>query len=139
TYRLALRARAAAARQPRQPPQEIPMSVNEDSDALTLQELRTALDEELNRLPERYRAPVVLCYLEDRTQDEAARRLGWSKGTVRRRLDRGRALLRARLTRRGIALATGLAAATLIGGTARAVSPLLAARAVRAALHAAAV
>jgi RNA polymerase sigma factor (sigma-70 family) len=69
------------------------------------------LDEELARLPDAYRAPLVLCYLEGRTQDEAAKQLGWSLGAFRGRLERGRARLRDRLTRRGVGLAILAAAA----------------------------
>lgn len=60
-----------------------------------------ALHEEIGRLPERYRAPLVLCYLEGRTCEEAARLLGWPVGTVKSRLSRARDRLRARLDRRG--------------------------------------
>jgi RNA polymerase sigma factor (sigma-70 family) len=67
-------------------------------------DLRLVLDEELNRLPEKYRAPVVLCYLEGRTNDEAARQLRWPIGTVKIRLTRAREVLRDRLGRRGLAL-----------------------------------
>jgi RNA polymerase sigma factor (sigma-70 family) len=96
-------------------------------------ELLAILDEELARLPEQARAPLLLCYLEGYTQDEAARFLGWSVGTLRRRLERGRELLRLRLTRRGATLSAGLFAAflapraataavsdSLVGATARA-------------------
>ena len=75
---------------------------------MTVRELHQALHEELERLPEKYRAPLVLCYLEGRTQDEAARQLGWSPGALRGRLNRGREQLRVRLTRRGLALSAGL-------------------------------
>jgi RNA polymerase sigma factor (sigma-70 family) len=78
-------------------------------------EVRRLLDEELNALPERLRGPLVLCYLEARTQGEAARSLGVSVSTLKRRLERGRELLRRRLLRRGIG-AAGLAAGVL-GGT----------------------
>jgi RNA polymerase sigma factor (sigma-70 family) len=79
----------------------------------TWQEVRAALDEELERLPERYRAPLVLCYLDGRTRDEAARQLGWSLNVLRGRLERGRDLLRRRLTRRGLALSAALLAEPL--------------------------
>jgi RNA polymerase sigma factor (sigma-70 family) len=60
------------------------------------------LDAELTRLPEKYRAPLVLCYLEGRTHEQAAAELGWPVGTVRSRMARGRAILESRLTRRGL-------------------------------------
>ena len=65
-----------------------------------------------HKLPEEYRAPLVACFLEERTQDEAAKHLGWSLSTLRRRLDHGKELLRERLTRRGATLAGGLLAST---------------------------
>ena len=61
------------------------------------------LHEEIARLPDRYRTPVILCYLEGLTQDEAASQLGWPIGTVGVRLMRARERLRVRLTRRGFA------------------------------------
>jgi RNA polymerase sigma-70 factor (ECF subfamily) len=72
------------------------------------QELRPVLDEELGRLPDRYRAPLVLCYLEGKTRDEAAQELGWTLGMVKGRLERGRELLRGRLVRRGLTLSAAL-------------------------------
>jgi RNA polymerase sigma factor (sigma-70 family) len=102
---------------------------------LTWRELRAVLDEELARLPERLRAPLILCYLEGRTRDEAARQLGWGLGTTRGRLERGRCVLRARLRRRGLDLSALLVAAGLANlGAAAGVSPSLAASTVQAAM-----
>jgi RNA polymerase sigma factor (sigma-70 family) len=84
--------------------------------------LRT-LDEELDRLPDRLRAPVLECYFREKTQDEAAKALGWSLSTLRRRLDRAKDLLRLRLTRRGATLTAGLLAGTLAATPALAVVP----------------
>jgi uncharacterized protein (TIGR03067 family) len=67
-------------------------------------ELRVLLDEELGRLAQKYRAPLVLFYLEGKTTEEVARQLGCPKGTVLSRLARGRDRLRDRLVRRGVAL-----------------------------------
>ncbi len=75
-------------------------------------ELRPILDEEVNRLPERLRRPFVLCYLEGKTNEEAAQQLDCPIGTIFSRLARGREMLRKRLLRRGVALSiTGLTAA----------------------------
>jgi RNA polymerase sigma factor (sigma-70 family) len=70
-------------------------------------EVLPALHEEIDRLPERLRTPIVLCELEALTRDEAAQRLGWPAGTVASRLSRGRQLLRNRLVRRGVLGAAG--------------------------------
>jgi HlyD family secretion protein len=70
-----------------------------------------ALHEEIERLPERYRAPLVLCDLEGSTHEQAARHLGWPVGTIKSRLSRGRERLRDRLARRGFAPGVGLLAA----------------------------
>jgi RNA polymerase sigma factor (sigma-70 family) len=97
-------------------------TVHEPAD-LTWRELLHVLDEELNRLPAAYRGPLVLCHLEGRTQDEAARELGWSLGTLRGRLERGRHKLRARLLRRGISGSAVLAVASLAPGVCGAAVP----------------
>jgi RNA polymerase sigma-70 factor (ECF subfamily) len=76
-------------------------------------DLREVLDDELLHLPEKYRAPVVLCDLEGRTHAEAARELGWPAGSMSRRLDRARRILKQRLVFRGVSLALGLIASAL--------------------------
>jgi RNA polymerase sigma factor (sigma-70 family) len=65
-----------------------------------------ALHEEIGRLPEKYRLPILLCCVEEETHDQAASRLGWPLGTVHGRLSRARELLRERLKRRGMVIPT---------------------------------
>src|SRR5262245_2765157 len=77
-------------------------------DRMTGRELLAALDEELERLPPRYREPLVLCYLEGLTRDEAAVRLGIPTTTLHTRIERGRKRLHEALTRGGCALGAGL-------------------------------
>ncbi len=76
-------------------------------------DLQPLLDEELSRLPDHYRAVIVLCDLEGRTRKEVARQLGCPEGTVASRLARARAMLAKRLTQRGVALSAGALAAVL--------------------------
>jgi RNA polymerase sigma factor (sigma-70 family) len=99
-YRTAQKARARLARRRHHEKQVVPMSSCEPSDDLGWREVRGVLDEELRHLPPKYRAPLVLCYLEGMTNEEAARRLGWPVGSMSYRLARGRQLLRDRLSQR---------------------------------------
>jgi RNA polymerase sigma factor (sigma-70 family) len=112
-YHLAVRMRADAARRQAREPREAAMADADPLADMTLREIQQILHEELRQLPEKYRAPLVLCYLEGQTQEEAARQLGWSKRRVKGRLQRGRELLRGRLARRGVALSAGLVATAL--------------------------
>jgi len=105
-YRMAVRVRADAARRRRH---EFaaggPAAAREAEDPfhLTAQwDAREVVGEEIDRLPEKYRTPVVLCYLEGKTAEEAAELLGCPAGTVVTRLARTRERLRANLTRRGV-------------------------------------
>jgi len=133
-YRLAQKARAEAARRSarsaRVPAKPAPDPLAE----ITGRELQTALDEEMARLPAKYRAPLVLCCLEGISRDEAAQQLGCPLGTLKSRLERGRELLRTRLVRRGLALSTVLGAATLTPSASAALPAGLASATARAAL-----
>jgi RNA polymerase sigma factor (sigma-70 family) len=136
-YRVALRARASARPAVELPP-EGPAAAD-DQEAAAWRDLRPLLDEAIAGLPEKYRAPVVLCYLEGRTNEEAARELGCPKGTVAVRLMRARERLRRRLERCRLLLPAALLAALLAGrARAEAVEAVLAAPALRGALGAAA-
>ncbi|HMC64674.1 MAG TPA: sigma-70 family RNA polymerase sigma factor [Gemmataceae bacterium] len=107
-YRTALKARSQATRrQVCERSVAVPDEPADSNETLT-RDLREVLDLEVSRLPEKYRVPVVLCYLEGRTFEEAAAQLGWPAGTVSGRLARAREMLRKRLTRRGLAFPAGL-------------------------------
>src|SRR5262249_33461269 len=89
-YRVALRARAAAAKRRTQEIKSQDLLPAEPAQDLIWRDLRPVLDEEVNRLPARFRRPFVLCYLEGKTNEQAARELGCPLGTVVSRLARGR-------------------------------------------------
>jgi RNA polymerase sigma factor (sigma-70 family) len=78
------------------------------SSDMTLDELRGVLEDEIGKMPNKYSLPLVLCYLEGKTNAEAAAQLGWPEGSMSRRLARARDLLRSRLARRGLALSAAL-------------------------------
>jgi RNA polymerase sigma factor (sigma-70 family) len=113
-YRVAMNLRRHAARRGRLERALVDVPDAAAAGDVTWREVQAVLDEELRRLPEKYRAPLVLCYLEGHTRDEAAGHLGWSVGTLRGRLARGRELLRVRLLRRGLPLGAALVGAALV-------------------------
>jgi RNA polymerase sigma factor (sigma-70 family) len=101
-YHVAVRARAKTVRRRAREPRLEQMPSSDPLLDMTGRELQQILHEELHKLPDKYRSPLVLCYLQGKTQEEAARQLHWTKATVRGRLDRGRAQLRRRLAGRGL-------------------------------------
>jgi RNA polymerase sigma factor (sigma-70 family) len=107
----ALKERALASRrgERERPAAEMPEPAVEEQGLS--REAQSLIDDELSRLPEKYRAPVVLCDLEGKTRKEDARQLGWPEGTVAGRLARARTLLATRLSRRGLALPVAALAA----------------------------
>jgi len=125
-YRIALEARTAAARRRTKEGAMRTIAKNQAAgdDIHDLQrELQLLLDRELNRLPDKYRVPIVLCDLEGKTQKEVARMLGCPQGTVSGRLARARVLLATRLRRHGLALSGGALAWTLAQDAALAAVP----------------
>jgi RNA polymerase sigma factor (sigma-70 family) len=112
-HHVAVKAQADAARRRVRERRASEMASADPTLDMTLRDLQRVLHEELQRLPDKYRVPLVLCYLEGRSQEETARHLGWAKSTVRGRLDRGREHLRRRLARRGMALSAVWCAADL--------------------------
>jgi RNA polymerase sigma factor (sigma-70 family) len=133
-YRLALKARAQAARRRAREQQVVPRRTSEPALEAAWRELRAVLDEEMQRLPEKYRTPLVLFHLENQTHEEVARHLGHPVGTVKSLLSRGRDRLRARLARRGLGLsAPALVTAFVAEEASAAVPAALAEGALRAA------
>src|SRR5262245_36514235 len=111
-YRAALEAKTLASRRDAREKLSRETELEDDRQAraateLTSQDLRRVLDQELQRLPEKYRAAVVLCYFEGKTPEEAAQLLHCQTGALKMRLSRAREMLRNRLTRRGVTLSAG--------------------------------
>jgi RNA polymerase sigma factor (sigma-70 family) len=107
-FRIAWKARAKAQRRRACKRPTVNRATADPAEEVLWQDLLPVLDEEVQRLPEKYRDPVVLCYLEGWAYAEAARQLGCSKGTVANRLAEARARLRDRLERRGIVVPLAL-------------------------------
>jgi RNA polymerase sigma factor (sigma-70 family) len=137
-YHLALRAGANAARRKIVEKRALTMPSADPLLDMSLREVRAVLFEELEALPEQNRSPLVLCGLEEKSLDEAAHLLGWTHGAVKGRLQRGRELLRARLTRRGLELPAALSAIALALGSSSPLSAALADSTLRAAVKMAA-
>jgi RNA polymerase sigma factor (sigma-70 family) len=122
-HNVALKAKARAARSAGVPPALPDRTQTNPLDELTVRELRQALHEELRQLPEKYRAPLILCYLEGKTQEEAARQLGWPQRRVKGRLQRGGEQLRRCLKKRGLAPAVTLSTALFVAKDASSAVP----------------
>src|SRR5262245_54283138 len=121
--RVAAEARAKRTRRHARERQAIVMPEEKPMPDEATRELCEVLDEELGRLPENCRTPLLLCYLEGRTTEQAARQLGWSQRTLERRLAQGRERLRLRLTQRGLTLSGVLLGVALAEQTTRAAVP----------------
>ncbi|HLN29932.1 MAG TPA: sigma-70 family RNA polymerase sigma factor [Gemmataceae bacterium] len=134
-YRLALKARADNIRRRIHERRVATMPLAAPGSTLGQDELRAVLNQELSRLPEKYRTPLVLHYLEGKSKHETAGQLGCTEGTVSGRLARARALLRNRLVRRSLMVSSSGLTAVLTEKTASAVvAPLLVSATVEAAL-----
>jgi RNA polymerase sigma factor (sigma-70 family) len=112
-YRIAIKTKVRARRRRTREGRVMNRQPAEPLDEILWRDLRPVLDEEIDRLPEKYRAPVVLCYLEGKPYAEAARQLGCAKGTIALRLEQARGRLRDRLDRRGVVLSVGMLPALL--------------------------
>jgi RNA polymerase sigma factor (sigma-70 family) len=123
-YRLALRARANELRRRRCEEQAARGRPRADGGPPGPSDLAVALEEELHRLPERHRTALVLCYLEGKTNEQAAEALGCPRGSMAARLAQARERLRERLIRRGLVVPSAGVAAALAAAGARAAVPL---------------
>ena len=124
-YRTALEARVAAARRRVKEREAGAMPRNETSEPEALRDALRLLDQELTRLPDRLRTPIVLCDLHGKSRRDAARQLHLPEGTLSSRLARGRVLLARRLARHGLAVSGGALAGALAADAASAGMPPL--------------
>jgi RNA polymerase sigma factor (sigma-70 family) len=137
-FRIGLRARAVRGRRREQATEDLSMIAAAEFRDIAADHDRSIVDEELSALPERYRLPLFLCCVEGKSLDAAARQLGWSVGSVKGRLERGRAELRRRLLLRRVPFALGLAAVAVLAPStafAATVSPSLIAATVQAGMQ----
>jgi RNA polymerase sigma factor (sigma-70 family) len=132
-YRVAAKARGRQASRRLREAQAEPQPAADPLSEITGRELLAVLDEELQRLPEKHRAPLVLCHLQGHTHESAAAALGCSERTLTRRLEEARDRLRQRLERRGLGLPSVLLLAGLTQGAAAGVPRTLIDGATRAA------
>jgi RNA polymerase sigma factor (sigma-70 family) len=121
--RIARRARIRAVQRPHHTLPAEGLPARDSPDEVQWRDLREVLDEEVERLPEKYRRPFVLCYLEGNTNEQAAHQLGCPMGTLVSWLSRGRERLRNRLARRGVLLSGTLLATLSSSRSADAVPP----------------
>jgi RNA polymerase sigma factor (sigma-70 family) len=120
-HRIAIKARVSIVRRRTLERQATAMSApriepDKQDEAAAWNELRPVLHAEVDRLPEKYRLPVILCYLEGKTNEEVADLLHWPVGSVKGRLSRARELLRSRLMRRGLCLSAAFLLTALSQG-----------------------
>ncbi|HEV8062649.1 MAG TPA: sigma-70 family RNA polymerase sigma factor, partial [Gemmataceae bacterium] len=130
-WRLARKLKVQAARRKFKEVRHIVSPAPDIQEAIMGRDLRSVLDKEIARLPTEFRDPLILCYLQGKSYAEAARQLGWPEGTVSGRLARARALLRQRLTRRGVALSPTV----LVAGGLETAAPAASIRAVERTAH----
>jgi RNA polymerase sigma factor (sigma-70 family) len=123
-YRTALKARSLSAKRRLKESQVRNMPQNSSLPPDVWHDVQPVLDQELSRLPDKYRVPVVLCDLEGKGRKEVARQLGWPEGTLSGRLARARRILARRLARYGLALSAGTLATVLTQNAATASVPV---------------
>jgi RNA polymerase sigma factor (sigma-70 family) len=104
-HRISVKTRARSSRRRSVEARGVRLSVVPEADSLEREDQTRILHEEIDRLPTLYRQPVLLCYMDGRTNEEAARLLGCPTGSLKARLGRAREILHDRLSRRGLALA----------------------------------